>query len=285
MPLKRTFTDAHGVEITFFEWPVAEPVGVIQIVHGLGEHARRYDHVAAALNRWGFAVYATDHRGHGNTAISMRAAGTMKKIGDLGPGGMKATIQNERDLYDLMVSEHRNLPVYLVAHSWGSMVGQRLIDTDSGRYRGVVFSGSTLLIPGVLPIAGFNKRWAKQPGAIGTEWLSRDRATQTGFDADPLNFRESLVPISVKVPNALQLLGAPKATVRKDLPLLLLAGSDDPIGGETGNLKLAAAYEKLGLTNVKLVVYHGARHEVYNETNRDQVLVDLVNWLKEQQPA
>ena len=83
----------------------------------------------------------------------------------------------------------------------------------------------------------------------------------------------------------LQLLGAPKATVRKDLPLLLLAGSDDPIGGETGNLKLAAAYEKLGLTNVKLVVYHGARHEVYNETNRDQVLVDLVNWLKEQQPA
>ena len=64
LPIVRTFTDSHGVEITFYEWPVASPRGVVQVAHGLGEHARRYDDFAARLNRAGFTVYADDHRGH-----------------------------------------------------------------------------------------------------------------------------------------------------------------------------------------------------------------------------
>ena len=67
LPLIRTLTDSHGVEITFYEWPVANPKAIVQIAHGLGEHARRYDHVAEALNKAGYGVYADDHRGHGVT--------------------------------------------------------------------------------------------------------------------------------------------------------------------------------------------------------------------------
>jgi alpha-beta hydrolase superfamily lysophospholipase len=69
LPIKRTFKDTQGVAISFYEWPVANSKAVIQIAHGLGEHARRYDDMAAALNRAGFTVYADDHRGHGQTGL------------------------------------------------------------------------------------------------------------------------------------------------------------------------------------------------------------------------
>ena len=91
LPIKRSFVDELGVEIMFYEWPVAEPKAVIQIAHGLGEHARRYDLMAATLNRAGFRVYADDHRGHGQTGVKQLEKKQIKKLGNLGPGGMQAT--------------------------------------------------------------------------------------------------------------------------------------------------------------------------------------------------
>mgnify|MGYP006165578815 CR=1 FL=1 len=98
LPIVRSFKDAQGIEITFYEWPVANPKASVQIVHGLGEHARRYDHVAEALNKAGYGVYADDHRGHGVTGSNMRAKGLIKQQGNLGPGGMPATFAAVRQL-------------------------------------------------------------------------------------------------------------------------------------------------------------------------------------------
>jgi hypothetical protein len=93
LPITRAFTDSFGVEITYYVWPVERPKAVVQIAHGLGDHGRRYDHVAKALNDAGYSVYADDHRGHGVTGEKQKAIGQIKTMGNLGPGGIKAAFE------------------------------------------------------------------------------------------------------------------------------------------------------------------------------------------------
>jgi alpha-beta hydrolase superfamily lysophospholipase len=280
LPLTRTFTDAKGIDITFYEWPVAHPKAVVQMVHGLGEHARRYDHVAEALNRAGYSVYATDHRGHGLTGLRMQAEGTIKQQGNLGPGGMDAVFSNERQLSHIIIEENPEEPIVLLGHSWGSMIAQRVISKFSDDYDALVLSGSTLLLPGIMPSSGFNKKWAKEAanGGTGYEWLSRDPEVGAAFAADPKNFPETAIEV-FGITNAAKLLGAPSRRIRNDLPVFIQAGSEDAIGGEKGNQMLVNAFKRAGVSDLELVIYHGARHEVYNETNKDEVTADLVEWL------
>ncbi|MEN9752750.1 MAG: hypothetical protein RL670_441 [Actinomycetota bacterium] len=280
LPLIREFQDASGIAITFFEWPVAKPKAVIQLSHGLGEHARRYDHVAAALNRAGFSVYADDHRGHGVTGKNMVAAGVTKKMGNLGPGGMRATYRQVHQLSDLIKSENPNVPLVLVGHSWGSMIGQWLINHHSGDYAAAVLSASTLLLPGILPSSGFNKKWDSQPNKSGFEWLSSNEQVGRNFVADPLTFDDSAVAV-FGAGEVLHLAQLPSRKIRSDLPLLLLAGSDDPIGGERGNRLLANAYRRAGITDLTVMIYHDGRHEMFNEVQQQRVIADLVEWIGE----
>jgi alpha-beta hydrolase superfamily lysophospholipase len=121
LPLKRFFQDYLGVEITFYEWPVADPTAVVQIAHGLGEHARRYDQMAAALNRAGFSVYADDHRGHGQTGLGQIERKQIKKLGNLGQGGMDATFKQVLDFSKLIKYENPNKSLVLLGHSWGHL--------------------------------------------------------------------------------------------------------------------------------------------------------------------
>jgi alpha-beta hydrolase superfamily lysophospholipase len=283
LPLVRTFTDTHGVDITFYEWPVANPRAIVQIAHGLGEHARRYDHVAEALNRAGFSVYADDHRGHGATGVNMRAKGFIKNQGNLGPGGMPATFAAVRQLSHLIRDENPNSKLILIGHSWGSMIAQRILNKFSDEYDLAVLTGSTLLLPGILPSGGFNKKFesaAKKLGqpVSGGEWLSRDLEVGKAFRADELNFGESASQ-AFGLTNALALIGTPSRKMPAALPMLLMAGSDDAIGAERGNLMLLKAYKRAGLTDVELVIYDGGRHEVFNEINKTEVLADLVEWI------
>ena len=285
LPLVRTMTDSHGVEITFYEWPVANPKAIVQIAHGLGEHARRYDHVAEALNKAGFGVYADDHRGHGVTGANMRAKGLIKQQGNLGPGGMPATFAAVRQLSHLIRGEHPTSKLILIGHSWGSMIAQRILNKFSDEYDLAVLTGSTLLLPGILPSGGFNKKFeaeAKKTGAKinGGAWLSRDLSVGEKFRADPLNFDETAIGV-FGITNVLPLLGVPTRKMPADIPLLLMAGSDDAIGGEKGNVMLLNAYKRAGLTDLELIVYEGGRHEVFNETNKDEVMADLIEWLNE----
>ncbi len=283
LPLIRTFTDSHGVDITFFEWPVAKPKAIVQIAHGLGEHGRRYDHVAEALNKAGFSVFADDHRGHGATGVNMREKGFIKQQGNLGPGGMPATFAAVRQLSHLIRGEHPETQLVLLGHSWGSMIVQRTLNKFSDEYDLAVLTGSTLLLPGILPSGGFNKRYqaeAKKTGVeiSGGEWLSRDLEVGKKFRADPLNFGETAIGV-FGVANVLSLLGVPTRKMPADIPILLMAGSDDAIGGEKGNVMLLNAYKRAGLSDLELIIYDGGRHEVFNETNKDEVINDLVEWI------
>jgi alpha-beta hydrolase superfamily lysophospholipase len=164
------------------------------------------------------------------------------------------------------------------------MIVQRLLNKFADEYDLAVLTGSTLLLPGILPSGGFNKKYevADKKAGIesgGGQWLSRDRSVGVNFAQDPLNFPEAALQV-FGVKNTLALLGTPARRFPHDLPLLLMAGSEDVIGGEKGNVMLLNAYKRVGLTDLELIVYEGARHEVFNETNKDEVIADLVSWLE-----
>lgn len=279
LPIQRSFKDDFGVDIVFYEWPVADPKAVIQIAHGLGEHARRYDHMAAVLNRAGFSVYADDHRGHGQTGLGQVASKQTKKLGNLGPGGMDAAYKQVADFSNLIKKENPGKPLVLIGHSWGSFIAQKIINKQSDIYDAVVLSGSALTMPGYLATGDFNKVWKKLPGSTGYEWLSRDVEVQKKFVSDPLTFLAAAMQV-LGVKNSLKMLGKPSKTVRSELPILVQVGEADPIGGEYSNKALVQAYRKnSGIQDIELFVYHEARHEIYNELNKDEILQDLIDWI------
>jgi alpha-beta hydrolase superfamily lysophospholipase len=279
LPIKRTFTDDLNVEIKFYEWPVADPIAVVQIAHGLGEHARRYDQMAAVLNRSGFSVYADDHRGHGQTGLGQIERKQIKKLGNLGIGGMDATFKQVLDFSKLIKSENPGKPLVFLGHSWGSFIAQKVINKSSDLYDAVVLSGSALTMPGYLATGDFNKVWKKLPGSTGYEWLSRDVEVQKKFVADPLTFLAAAMQV-FGVTNSLRLFGTPSKNVRSDLPILVQVGEADPIGGEYSNKALVEAYrKKAGIQDIELFVYHDARHEIYNELNKEEILQDLIKWI------
>jgi alpha-beta hydrolase superfamily lysophospholipase len=279
LPIQRSFKDDFGVEIMFYEWPVVNPKAIIQIAHGLGEHARRYDHMAAVLNRAGFSVYADDHRGHGQTGVKQLENKQIKKLGNLGPGGMDATYKQVADFSKLIKSENPGKKLVLLGHSWGSFIAQKVINNSSDFYDAAVLSGSALTMPGYLATGDFNKMWKKLPGSTGYEWLSRDVDIQKKFVADPLTFLAAAMRV-FGVSNSLKLFGTPSKQVRSDLPILVQVGQADPIGGEYSNKALVKAYRKnAGTNDIELFVYHDARHEIYNELNKDQIIQDLIDWI------
>jgi alpha-beta hydrolase superfamily lysophospholipase len=279
LPIQRSFKDDFGVEIVFYEWPVADPKAIVQIAHGLGEHARRYDQMAAALNRAGFSVYADDHRGHGQTGLGQVASKQTKKLGNLGPGGMDAAYKQVADFSKLIKKENPGKRIVLIGHSWGSFIAQKIINKQSDMYDAVVLSGSALTMPGYLATGDFNKVWKKLPGSTGYEWLSRDVEVQKKFVADPLTFLAAAMQV-LGVKNSLKMLGKPSKSVRSELPILVQVGEADPIGGEYSNKALVEAYRKnSGIEDIELFVYHEARHEIYNELNKDAVIQDLIDWI------
>jgi alpha-beta hydrolase superfamily lysophospholipase len=280
LPITRVFTDSFGVEITYYVWPIEKPKAIVQISHGLGEHARRYDYVAKELNRAGYTVYADDHRGHGVTGEKQIAIGQTKIMGNLGPGGIKAAFEQVHEFSNVIRKENPGQKLVLVGHSYGSFIAQKLINQYSNEYDAVVLSGSSLLVPGVLGSGSFNKKWDKEPGATGYEWLSRDKQVGLDFVADKHTFYAAAAKV-FGVPNAIQLFFTPSKKIKKDLPLLIQAGSDDPIGGERGNQMLANTYRnKSELDNVTAIIYHDARHEIYNELNKDEAISDLIGFIK-----
>jgi alpha-beta hydrolase superfamily lysophospholipase len=281
LPITRSFKDDFGVEIMFYEWPVAEPKAVIQIAHGLGEHARRYDSMAAMLNKAGFSVYADDHRGHGQTGVKQLENKQIKRLGNLGPGGMAATYKQVADFSKLINAENPNRPLVLLGHSWGSFIAQKIINKYSDMYDAVILSGSALTMPGYLATGDFNKVWKKLPGSTGYEWLSRDVEIQNKFVSDPLTFLAAAAQV-LGIKNSLQMFGKPSKDVRRDLPILVQVGEADPIGGEYSNKALVEAYRKnAGIDDIELFVYHECRHEIYNELNKDAIIEDLVTWVNQ----
>jgi alpha-beta hydrolase superfamily lysophospholipase len=235
--------------------------------------------MAATLNRAGFTVYADDHRGHGQTGVKQLEQKQIKRLGNRGPGGMKATYKQVADFSKLIKSENPNRPLVLLGHSWGSFIAQKIINNHSDAYDAVILSGSALTMPGYLATGDFNKVWKRLPGSTGYEWLSRDVEIQHKFVTDPLTFLALAMQV-FGIKNALQLFGTPSKEVRRDLPILIQVGEADPIGGEYSNKALVQAYKKnAGIDDIELFVYHECRHETYNELNKEAIIEDLVTWI------
>ncbi len=273
----RTYQDAEGVAIHYYVWKAAKPRAVIQLAHGLGEYAARYEWLAGKLTGAGYTVYADDHRGHGQTGLG-QYGGDHTKLGKLGPGGMRATIASIRQLTGMIRNENPELPVVLLGHSWGSLLAQILINKYSNEYDAVILSGSALRAFGHTNTGDLNAKY-KHLGSTGYEWLSRDKSVVATAASDPLMFIANGVKL-FGIADSLRLLGKPAKGIEHDLPVLIQVGSNDVVGGVKSNELLAQAYlERSGLSDVELIVYTGAQHEIFNETNKDEVVADTLAWI------
>ncbi|MGI8392285.1 alpha/beta fold hydrolase [Leucobacter sp. W1038] len=275
------YTDAHDIQIAAYEWAADDPHAIVQIAHGVGEHALRYAAFAQALRDAGFTVVANDHRGHGETG-RRQWGGDLSKLGTLGPGGLRAAEAAIHQLTDLARERHPGLPVIMFGHSWGSLMAQRIINREPRIYDGVVLSGSAKRTPMSMESGDLNKRWRGE-GANGFEWLSRDPEVQRAFIADPLCFPADIIKL-FGLPDALRLFGTPAASAAPDVPILIVSGSDDPLSRGDSLRLLADAYRIRGVRDVTMRVYPGARHELLNETNRDEVTAEIITWMLDRFP-
>ncbi|GAB3395484.1 alpha/beta hydrolase [Humibacter soli] len=268
--------------VTYYVWKVEHPRAVIHLVHGLGEYATRYEPLAGMLNESGFSVYAADQRGHGQTGLD-QWNGDHAKLGRLGPGGLRAAVEDIRVLDRIIRDENPRVPLVLLGHSWGSLMSQMLVNDHSDELDALVLTGTAYRTPLSMEAGDLNKHH-KQLGTTGYEWLSRDEQVSADFAADPLTFDAAVLKL-FGVADALRLYGRPRRGIH-DLPLLVMIGEEDSLGGPKSARMLVDAYRsRSGFTDTTLKIYPGARHEVFNETNRDEVIADLVRWLDARFPA
>lgn len=270
-----TFVDADGVTIHYTRWNPRSARGIVQISHGQGDHSQRYAALAEEFARKGFVVYADDHRGHGETWRE-QWNGDPSKFGHLGPRGVVGAIDAINELTRIARSENPGLPVVFVGHSMGSLFGQIALDAGTLDADLVVWSGTALRTPFTMNAGDLNARFAKT-GNTGHEWLNRDVAAHHAFRDDPLTFKANALS-QFGIGGALALIGLPKSA-RRDLPLLIIQGGEDSLGNEKSVASLASRYVSAGYSDVELIVYAGARHEIFFETNRDEVWRDVFAWI------
>jgi alpha-beta hydrolase superfamily lysophospholipase len=281
-PSSFAYESADGREITAYRWDGAsEPRAAVQVTHGMGEHARRYDHVAEALNEAGYVVYAQDHRGHGATAD----AGA---LGDLGEAGWDGLVGDIGRLSARIRAEQPGIPLILLGHSMGSFAVQQYLLEHSGDVDGVVLTGTAvidLLEPALdldqpLDLTLFNAPFA--PARTDYDWLSRDEGVVDEYVADPFcGFGIDTASAKAMFAGSRRLADPEQVgAMRSDLPVYLAAGELDPVnGGLTLLTPLAERYEAAGITDLTVRTYTGARHEILNETNKDEVISELTAWL------
>lgn len=277
------FIDAHGIAIVYDVYPAEAPRGVVQLAHGVGEHAGRYGALIEALVAEGYSVYADDHRGHGRTGMKQHG-GDASKLGRLGPGGMRATVAALWQFTELIRDENPNLPLILIGHSWGSFLSQMLLNEHPEAYDAVVLSGTALRWPGSMNAGDLNAPW-KGKDSSGLEWLSRDPAVAKSFKDDPLTTETPLLKL-FGVVEAAKLFGRPRKHLGRDVPVLIMVGRDDTVGGALSAHKLAQAYrDRSGLTDVTTLIYPDARHEIFNELDQAATRADLLAWLDARIPS
>ncbi|MDE3724157.1 alpha/beta hydrolase [Nocardiopsis sp. N85] len=273
-----TFTGRDGLRIHVHEWRPEGPArGVVQIAHGMGEHAGRYDPLARALNARGYTVYANDHRGHGAT---MHAG-----PGVLGKDGWNLLVEDVAELSRVVGGRHPELPLVLVGHSLGSFAAQQYLLKHPGLADGVALCGTTavdllladLAQAGPDVMASLNAPF--QPARTDFDWLSRDPAQVDAYIADPLcGFSlddEGMGGLAAAATRLADPSGAPV-----DLPLYLFVGDRDPLNkGLAHSDRLVERYRRAGVAHLLYRTYEGAHHELFNETHRDEVVADLADWI------
>ena len=282
--------------------PEGEIRAVVQILHGISEHADRYDTFATFLNANGILVVAEDHMGHGE---SMKQGGTRGYF----RGGWFTAVDDSVALMKMTMQEHPDVPYILFGHSMGSFMTRTILAKypNSG-IAGAVICGTgwlpDALLGAALPVckmvckAKGEKHYSKflqklmfgsynnriEHPRTGYDWLSRDEKIVDAYEADPrcgFICTASLIRDMVGGICYIQTNEA-LAAMKKDLPVYFIAGGDDPVGDYGAGVKKAAEnFENAGMRDVSCKIYPLCRHEILNEINKDEVFADVLRWLEQ----
>ncbi|MEU8826482.1 alpha/beta hydrolase [Streptomyces sp. NPDC048636] len=292
-----------GVRVATYTWlpEGGAPRAIVQIAHGAAEHAQRYDRFARFLSGHGYAVVASDHRGHGATAASTGGLGMVGEEGD----SWRAIVADLRAVGDRARAEHPGLPLVLLGHSLGSMLARDCAQEYGEELAGLILSGTFRTLPGTeiedatarigqeITVGGRTTLSTFTPSLFasfndpyefgtGFEWLSRDTAEVAAYAADDRCGFPFSAGLALDWVHAVRKINDPRqqARIPAALPVHLAVGTEDPC-----NQRMTLVYELLedfryiGTRELSWRGYQGARHEILNETNRDEVQTDLLAWL------
>lgn len=296
-----TLAASDNACLAVHHWPSALPARAnVVICHGMAEHGARYHPLAVHMNAAGFNVWALDLRGHGASTPELPR-------GQLANGAdWSALVADLLQVINHARESAPALPLILLGHSMGTFVVQSLLLEHSDRVDITVLSGSnanpaplcrigrqlarleSVLRGREAPATTMNTlsfgRFNRAFGEPRTEfdWLSRDPAQVDMYVNDPLcgfvlsgYYWQCLFGALTAIADSRQL-----GRIRSDLPVLVLGGDSDPVSAGGGLAKLQQRLHSAGLSQVELRLYPGARHEAFNETNRDEVIADLLDWLE-----
>jgi alpha-beta hydrolase superfamily lysophospholipase len=301
-PSTFTLATADGSQLHVNRWlPAGPPKAVVQIAHGMAEHSDRYARFGERLTAAGYAVYASDHRGHGGTARTPHEAGYFAD-----DHGWDTVVDDMHLVTEHAREENPGLPFFLFGHSMGSFLSRSYVMRFAGDLDGLVLSG-TAGDPGALGRVGLalatsqaRLRGRRHPsglmdqltfGQYGAafkpnrtkfDWLSRDEAEVDKYVADERCGNVFTTGFFVDLLGGLGTINSDSAVMRvpKNLPIHLVSGSLDPVGDKgKGVQQVADQYRRLGVQDVSVKLWPEARHEVLNETNRDEVMDEVVDWL------
>lgn len=304
-----TFKAEDGETICYYKWNPGTDTscrGIVQIAHGIGEYAGRYNPIARLLQQEGFAVYANDHRAHGRTAQIKNLYGHYD-----GEEYFEDVVKDMHSLFVLMRTDFPEVPVVLFGHSMGSLLSRKYVLEYGHELDAMILSGTANFIKGlghfgllatktIAAIKGrergneklrallfdeFNKKF--KPNRTTLDWLSRDQAAVDAFERDPyrvenfsMGLLADLISNTRKLNKAAAFINTPDA-----LPILIFSGDQDPVGEMgKGVKKVVAQFKKYGNSDLTFNLYEGGRHEMLNELNREEVENDILSWLTEKVP-
>ncbi|MGN1413326.1 MAG: alpha/beta fold hydrolase [Anaerovoracaceae bacterium] len=303
------FPSADGLTtIHASEWiPEGTVRAVLQISHGMVEYIGRYDRFARYLNEHGFYVVGNDHLGHGASVVSNEKLGYFKD-----PDGNECVIADLDQLRQITEKKYPDVPYFMLGHSMGSFLIRQYMMLHGEGLAGVIVMG-TGCQPGVVLAAGKGlcrilaamKGWEYrsslvdsmafssnnkkfEPGRTPQDWLTKDEAIVDAYRADPWCTYKFTLNGFYQMFRGIQFDQNPDniAKIPKSLPILVVSGADDPVGGfGKGVQAVYDGFQAAGVKNVEMVLYDGDRHEILNETDYAMVYGDLLTWLEKQMAA
>lgn len=286
------------------QWtPLGGPIaGVVQIAHGVAEYGARYEPFARFLCGHGFAVVANDHLGHGKSLVEDCP---MVYFGD--ENGWRHAVEDMEELRRRTAKVFPGVPYFLFGHSMGSFLSRTHLIRYPGRLDGCVLCGTGHMSPALiaggkliadreirrlgrkaysakadqLAFGAYNKPFA--PNRTRFDWISASEANVDAYIADPLCGGDTTLGLFRDMLGGLGIITKQANIERmdKDLPVLFIAGDQDPVGEMGKGVRRAyQAFRKAGVGDVSIKLYHGLRHEILNEASRRYIYQDVLDWLE-----